>query len=204
MSDTRRSSPAIGLWEFDSIAQGVSVGDAIAKGAPVATITTGTAHPGKYIVLVAGDVASVSVAVDIVRDAAPDALVDSVFLADIAPAVAEAIVSAEAGTSASAEAVGVVETVSVAAAIEAADAALKDADVSLGTLRLADGLGGKAFFIVDGSIGDVESSVASAVERVADRIVATTVIHQLTDEIRADLASSSFFGDTVFGRAGSK
>ncbi|MDA2979540.1 MAG: BMC domain-containing protein [Actinomycetota bacterium] len=204
MSDTRRTSPAIGLWEFDSIAQGVSVADAIAKGAPVAMITTGTAHPGKYIVLVAGDVASVSVAVDIVRDIAPDTLVDRVFLADIAPAVADAIATAEAGASASAEAVGIVETISVASAIEAADAAIKEADVGLGLLRLADGLGGKAFFIVDGSIGDVESAVAAALDRVADRIVSTTVIHQLTDEIRADLASSSFFGDTVFGRAGSK
>jgi microcompartment protein CcmL/EutN len=204
LSDTARSSPAIGLWEFGSIAQGVSVADAIAKGAPVAMITTGTTQPGKYIVLVAGDVASVSVAADIVRDAAPDTLIDHVFLADVAPAVSKALVTSDAGASASAEAVGIVETVSVASAIEAADAAVKEADVSLGTIRLADGLGGKAFFIVDGSIGDVESSVSAAQDRVADRIVATTVIPQLTDEIRSDLASSSFFGDTLFDRIGSK
>lgn len=199
MSDVNRSSPAIGLWEFESVAEGVSVADAIAKGAPVAKITTGTVHPGKYLVLVAGDTASVAVAVDIVVDAAPDTLVDDVFLADIAPAVATAVVSPDVGAPPTSDAVGIVETISVAAAIEAADAAVKEADVSLGTLRLADGLGGKAFFIVDGTIGDVESSVSAAIDRCGSRVIATTVIPQITDEIRADLASSSTFGGTIFG-----
>lgn len=200
MSDTRpahRAAPAVGLWEFSSIAEGVLVADAIAKGAPVASLSTGTAHPGKYIVMAAGDTASVQVAADIVSDAAPASLIDSMFIPDIAHAVAHAVVSGGRNAETTADAVGIVETESVASAIEAADAAVKDADVSLAALRLADGLGGKAFFIIEGSVGDVESSVLAAIERCGERAVSTAVIPQLTDEIRADLASSSRFNETL-------
>ncbi|KAA3641269.1 MAG: BMC domain-containing protein [Armatimonadetes bacterium] len=203
MSDPHRSSPAVGLWEFDSIAEGISIADAIAKNAPVAMITTGTTQPGKYLVLVAGDTASVSVALDVVSDADADTLIDSVFLPDIDPAVANAVVTGSLASPSTAEAAGIVETSSVSAAIEGADAAVKDADVNLAVLRLADGLGGKAFFVVDGSIGEVSSSVAAAEERCGTRLVGSTVIPQLTDEIRADLASSSLFRVTLTGNQGS-
>ncbi len=200
LSDTTRSSPAVSLWEFGSIAEGVLVADLIAKGAPVDAITTGTVQPGKYLVLVAGDTASVVVANDIVAGAGATTLLDHMFLADIAPAVASALVSDDITVRVDAEAVGVVETIAVAAAIDAADAAVKDADVALACLRLADGLGGKAFFVVDGSLGEVASSVAAATDRAGDRIVGSVVIPQLTDEIRSDLVVSSRFADTIISR----
>jgi microcompartment protein CcmL/EutN len=196
-----RASPAVALWEFSSIAEGVFVADAIAKGAPVSSLSTGTVHPGKYLVLASGDTASVGVAIDIVLDAGPGSLIDAMFLPDIAESVAHAVVSVGRNAGTTADAVGIVETESVASAIEAADAAVKDADVSLAALRLADGLGGKAFFIVEGSVGDVESSVAAAVDRCGDRWVKTAVIPQLTPEIRADLASSSRFKETIVTEA---
>lgn len=204
MSDApaaHRASPAVALWEFSSIAEGVSLADAIAKGAPVTSLSTGTAHPGKYLVVASGDTASVQVAVDIVLDAGPDSMIDSMFIPHIAASVAHAVVSAGRNAATTAEAVGVVETDSVASAIEAADAAVKDADVALAALRLADGLGGKAFFIVEGSVGDVESSVAAAVARCGARSVKTAVIPQLTPEIRADLATSSRFNETIVTEA---
>ena len=200
-TNAHRASPAVALWEFASIAEGVSLADAIAKGAPVTSLSTGTAHPGKYLVLASGDTASVEVATDIVADARPSSLIDSMFIPDIAESVAHAVVSAGRNADTTAEAVGIVETESVASAIEAADAAVKDADVSLAALRLADGLGGKAFFIVEGSVGDVESSVAAAVDRCGNRSVKTAVIPQLTPEIRADLASSSRFHETIVTEA---
>ncbi len=51
--------PALALIEFDSIAAGVQAGDAMAKKAPVARVAAGTVHNGKYLVLVAGEVADV-------------------------------------------------------------------------------------------------------------------------------------------------
>jgi microcompartment protein CcmL/EutN len=200
LSDITRTSPAVSLWEFSSIAEGVQMADLIAKGAPVTAITTGTAHPGKYLVLVAGDTASVTVANEIIERADAATLVDHMFLADIAPAVAKALTADTHTVEIAAEAAGVIETASVAAAIESADAAVKEADVTLGCLRLADGLGGKAFFVVDGTIGEVTSSVEAASTRAGDRLVSSVVIPLLTPEVRADLLVSFRFKDTIISR----
>ncbi|MEZ5175750.1 MAG: BMC domain-containing protein [Acidimicrobiia bacterium] len=197
MSEPHRAAPAMGIWEFSSIAAGITVGDAIAKHAPVSAITTGTVHPGHYLVLVAGDLASVTVAADVVSDIASESLTDGLVLPDIDPSVADALLIKAGPVQTSGEAVGVVETATVPAAIEGADAAVKDSPVALAIIRLADGLGGKAYFVIDGTVGDVESSVAAAVDRCGERLVGATVIPQLTDGIRTDLGLSSEFGATV-------
>ena len=192
MSDQR--SPAIALWEFSSIVEGVNAADAIAKGAPIALLFTGTTHPGKYVVLVAGDTASVEVATIIVADLSVK-LIDEVFLADIDPSVADAMVSSETSAPTSAEAVGVVETSTVASGVDAADAAVKAADVELAALRMADGIDGKAYLVVEGTVGEVEAAVEAGVARAGSKLVASVVIPQLTDDLREDLAASSRFLD---------
>ncbi len=192
MSDQR--SPAIALWEFSSIVEGVNAADAIAKGAPIALLFTGTTHPGKYVVLVAGDTASVEVATIIVADLSVK-LIDEVFLADIDPSVADAMVSSETSAPTSAEAVGLVETSTVASGVDAADAAVKAADVELAALRMADGIDGKAYLVVEGTVGEVEAAVEAGVARAGSKLVASVVIPQLTDDLREDLAASSRFLD---------
>lgn len=193
---SRAKSPAIAVWEFGSIAEGVNGADAIAKGAPIEILYTGTTHPGKYVVFVAGDTASVDVAISIVRDLNAG-LVDSVFLPDVHPEVADAIVSSETAAATTAEAVGVVETSSISSGVDAADAAVKAADVSLSSVRMADGIDGKAYFVVDGVLGDVEAAVQAGVERAGTRLVASVVIAQLTQELREDLAASALFLDRM-------
>ena len=90
---------------------------------------------------------------------------DSVFLPNVHDQVVAALRGARrAGTG---EALGVVETATVAATIEAADAGVKGAAVELLELRLGDGLGGKGYLLFDGSVADVEAAVAIAVR--ADR-----------------------------------
>ncbi len=194
MSEQR--SPAIALWEFASIVEGVNAADAIAKGAPIDLLYTGTTHPGKYVVLAAGDTASVEVATIIVSDLEVD-LIDVVFLPDVHSTVTDAMVSSDTAASTKAEAVGLVETKTVASGVDAADAAVKAADVSLATLAMADGIHGKAYFVVEGAVGDVDASIEAAVERAGDRLVASVVIPQLTDELRDDLAVSARFLDRV-------
>lgn len=194
MSDQR--SPAIALWEFASIAQGVNGADAIAKGAPIDLLYTGTTHPGKYVVLAAGDTASVDVALSIVSSLEAN-LIDSVFLPDVHRSVVDAMVSSDISAPTSAEAVGVVETASIASGVDAADAAVKAADVSLSAVRMADGIDGKAYFVVEGAVGEVEASVEAGVERAGEHLVASVVIPQLTDELRDDLAASARFLDRM-------
>lgn len=194
MSEQR--SPAIALWEFASIVEGVNAADAIAKGAPIELLFTGTTHPGKYVVLVAGDTASVEVATIIVADLDVD-LIDTVFLPNVHSSVADTMVSSETAALTKAEAVGLVETATVASGIDAADAAVKAADVALAALRMADGIDGKAYIVVEGAVGEVEAAVDAGVARAGEQLVASVVIPQLTDELRHDLAESARFLDRV-------
>ena len=61
MSDAKAlpRGPAVALMEFSSVAAGIVAGDAIVKASPVGSIYAGTVQPGKYLVLVGGDTASV-------------------------------------------------------------------------------------------------------------------------------------------------
>lgn len=187
-----RISPAVAIWEFASIAHGVNAADAIAKGSPINVLYTGTTHPGKYVVLVAGDVASVDVAATIVEGLDVPVLAH-VLLPDVAPTVVDAMVSSDTGAGVESDAVGIVETDSISSGVDAADAAVKAADVALRSLVMADGLNGKAFFVIDGVVGDVDAAVEAAVERAGSGHIASVVIPQLTDQLRDDLAASSTF-----------
>ena len=89
--DTGRFDPAIGLLEFDSIVAGVIAGDAMAKASPISSLHAGTIHPGRYLVLVGGATAAVEIALEV---GGADTLVDSLFLADVHPAVVAALTSA--------------------------------------------------------------------------------------------------------------
>jgi microcompartment protein CcmL/EutN len=60
------------------------------------------------------------------------------------------------------EALGVVESFSVASLIEGADAAVKAANVQLIEIRLAMALGGKAFVTLTGNVAAVEAAVGAA------------------------------------------
>ena len=117
--------PALGLLEFESIAAGIEVGDAMAKRAPVEVLRAGTVHPGKYLVLVGGDVADVEEALEAGREIGGLSVRDVTFLANIHPAVVEGVRGAR--VAAQDEALGIIETATVAAIIRAADAGLKGA-----------------------------------------------------------------------------
>jgi microcompartment protein CcmL/EutN len=197
--------PALALLEFGSIAAGIEAGDAMVKRATLDVTMAGTVQPGHYLVLVAGDTASVEEAVDAGRSAGTAALVDEVMLADIHPEVLAAVGGRRAEPSG--EALGVVETSSSAALVDAADAGVKASGTLLGSLRLADGLGGKAYVLFHGAVADVEVAVAAATDRAArhDAGVAASVIPQLHEEMLANLVAGPRFGERVepLGRDGS-
>jgi microcompartment protein CcmL/EutN len=187
--------PAIGLVELDSIAIGLVVADAMVKAAPVGSVYSGTVHPGRYLVLVSGDPASVEVALQAGRGASGSSLLDELFLADVDPLVIEAIISAEAAGSLSGEALGIFETRTVATVVTAADAAVKGADVVLPVVRLADGLGGKGYAFFSGTVADVEAALAAAAERTESpqNVLQSVVIPQLHDEVRSNVEAGLRF-----------
>lgn len=197
MSDdvARPLDPAIALIEFDSIARGIVAGDAMVKASPLGSIYVGTVHPGKYLVLVSGDTASVEEALDTGRDSGGGAILDSMFLPDVHPAVTTAITTSEQSARFEGEALGIVETSTVAAVIDAADAGVKAARVELIAVRLADGLGGKGYALFSGPVAEVEAAVAAAVERArpTGNLIEQQVVAQLHGELAENLISDLHF-----------
>jgi microcompartment protein CcmL/EutN len=189
--------PALALLEFDSIASGIQSGDAMVKHAPVARILAGTVQPGHYLVLVTGDVASVEEAVKVGVAFGRIALRDHLFLPNVHPGVVNALHNERQPSHG--DALGIIETRTVASAIQAADAALKGAMVELVQLRLGDGLGGKGLALVTGLISDVEAAVDLATSAIAthnapSHLLHSAIIAQLHGEMQENIDSSGRFG----------
>lgn len=189
-------NPALALLEFASVAVGIEAGDAMVKRAPLGVLYSGTVQPGKYLVLIAGDVASVEESITAGQSLGGDALVDTVFLPDVHPAVVEALKGTR--TFDEAEALGIIETATVAAIIEASDAAVKGAAVTIAQIEIADGLGGKGYALFGGPLSEVEAAVASGVAALAPaRLVAQVVVPQLHDEMREDIEAGAHFAQRM-------
>lgn len=191
--------PAIGLLELESIAAGIVAGDAMVKASPVSALRAGTVHPGRYLVLVGGDTAAVDVALEA---AGRDAVVDSLFLADVHPAVLTALTAPCSADPVAGDALGIIETSTSASAIVAADAGVKAAAVTVLALRLADELGGKAYCLFGGDVADVEAAVEAAADRVGAgaRLVASQVVAQLHPEMGGNLTADLRFHHGFGGR----
>ena len=185
--------PAIALLEFDSVAIGVCAGDAMVKRAPVEVTYAGTVHPGKYLVLVGGDVACVEESYAAGLEVGRQALVDKIFLPAAHPEVVRILRGMRGRVTG--EALGIVETRTVASTLGAADRGLKGADVDLVELRLADRLGGKAYCVFSGAVADVEAAVDLAVDGLRDpaHLVARVVIPQFHHEMLANIEATPEF-----------
>jgi microcompartment protein CcmL/EutN len=81
------------------------------------------------------------------------------------------------------EAVGVIETISAAKIVEAADAACKAAPVRLITLHLANHIGGKGYTVFTGPVADVEASVDAAARAAGAHLLEHVVIPNLYPEM---------------------
>ncbi|HMG58008.1 MAG TPA: BMC domain-containing protein, partial [Kofleriaceae bacterium] len=91
--------------------------------------------------------------------------------------------SAEPG----AEAVAILETRTVCAAIAAADAACKAAGVAVRDVRFAVDLAGKAYFTLTGTLDAIEAAADAARHAAGDRLVGAELIAQPAPELRGQL-----------------
>ena len=200
------SEPAIAIVEFDSIASGIYTGDAMVKSSPIGSIYAGTVHPGRYLILVSGDTASVEIAVETGRETGARSVIDSIFLPSVHPDVVAAIVSLVDAAAFAGDAAGIVETDTVATVVEAADAGVKAAQVSLPAVRLADGLGGKGYAVFTGPVAEVEAAIEAAVDRIAPtgHLVSDVIIAQIHEEMRENLADDLRFNQRLAQRPGDR
>ncbi len=193
--------PALALLELDSIAAGIAAGDAMAKRAPIDVLRAGTVHPGKYLVLIGGAVGDVEEALEAGREVGAPSILDVVLLPNVHPELVAAIRGTRRPHAG--EALGIIETATVAAIIEAADAGLKGAHVHLLELRLADDLGGKGYLLFDGAIADVEAAVEIGAGRIAGSPgLFLRVIPRLHAEMAGNLAADARFAGRVRGAVG--
>ncbi|HZY44183.1 MAG TPA: BMC domain-containing protein [Anaerolineae bacterium] len=187
---------ALALIEFDSIATGLQAGDAMIKRAPIPRIVAGTVQPGHYLVLISGTVADVEESLKAGREVGGSNVVDTVYLPQVHSAVVDAIAGGrnpQPGT-----ALGIIETSTVPAAIQAADAGVKGAQVALLEIRLADGLNGKGLTLFTGDVADVEVAIEIGVKSIDARMLTNKVIiPQIHPEMNANVIERTRFGSNV-------
>lgn len=148
---------AIGMVEFTSIARGIYVADQMVKISEVEIVTSVSTCPGKYITIVTGDVAAVQSSVALGEQLAEEFFVDSIVVPNVTESVFPAITGATIPEKL--DAVGIMESFSLATMIIAADEILKSAELEPIELRLGNGLGGKSYFTFTGEVAAVQTGV---------------------------------------------
>ena len=159
-------SKAIGMAEFKTVSAGITAADAMVKTSQVTIVEATTVCPGKYIIIITGDLSAVTAAVEKVKVSHANHLIDSFVLGnphdDIFPAIFGVTPTNDV------DALGVLETYDTAAIIVAADQAAKTSEVHLIELRLARGMCGKSYMLLTGEIAAVEAAIQKARATVAE------------------------------------
>lgn len=165
----------IGFLELNSIAKGIEAADTMLKAAEVRLLAARPSCPGKYHILITGEVAAVQSSVDAGARVGAGNVIDQVVIPRIHPQVIEAIDLSTVPERANA--VGILEFFSVTASIQGADAAVKAADVTLMEVRLGTGIGGKSYVIMTGDVSAVEEGVeAGSVEAEQSGMLVSRVV----------------------------
>src|SRR5688500_1259866 len=187
--------PALGVLEIGTIARGVVVADAALKRAPAILLSSRAISGGKHLVMFEGGVAEVEEAMAAGRLAAGTTLLDHVELpaADdqVWPMLGAPVTPPDWSADPDAEAVAIIETRTVCAAIAAADAACKVAHVTVRDVRFAVDLAGKAYFTLTGTLDAIEAAAAAATAAAqlaaTDRLVGVELIAQPSPDLRGRL-----------------
>jgi microcompartment protein CcmL/EutN len=159
---------SIGLLELSSVATGIVAEDLMLKAGSVQLLLARSICSGKFLIVVAGDVASVQSALAAGATAAGASLIERRQIARVHPTVLQAISQTVDVEPSQLKSIGVIETFSAASIIEVADAAVKSANVTLLRVHLAMALGGKGFALMAGDVSSVQAAVAAGCKAAAD------------------------------------
>lgn len=168
LRDDAHMGAAVAVLELCSVARGIEVANCILWEAEIEMLFSEPVQPGKYVMLFTGSVEDLSSAMERGSSLAGGDLVDQLLLQQVHEQV-ELGLRRRGNLEGQIDALGVVETTTVAAAVQAADAALKQATVDLLELRIANGLGGRSYFTLTGEVSDVRAAVTVAASVASER-----------------------------------
>jgi len=193
MARTQKKYAALALLEFSTVASGILASDLMVKRSPIALLRCGTVHPGRYLILVGGSVASTEEAhlVGARLGEIEHTLTGSVFLGDVHPMLHDAVLGVRQDLPG--EALAVVETRSSPALLAAVDAAIKSTPVILSEVRLADDLGGHAIALMSGDLTDAETALGICTDRAGDQLLASSILPRLDINLRQLLDKGTSF-----------
>lgn len=163
--------PSLAVVELASIARGYVALDAAVKRAPVRVGYAAPVSPGRYWFAFEGGEAEVDEALMAALEASREARVDHLWLPNAHPALFAPVFGSDVPRPALMASVGALELATLCAAIRAADAALKCAEVSLVDLHLARGIGGKGYVVLTGDLADVDAAIDAGARAALDESV---------------------------------
>jgi len=174
---------AVGFLESSSIAKGIEATDAMVKMASIKLAKTTIVARGKYIIFVTGALGEVESSMRAGREVLGKTLVDEVLIRNVHNQVVAALdkrVPVEV-----LGAVGIIETKEAIAAVLAADAGAKAANVHLIEVKTVVG-GGKGYVTLCGEVGDVRTAIAAGINAIRkDLIVSHVIIPQADPQLLA-------------------
>ncbi|MFN8549427.1 MAG: BMC domain-containing protein [Candidatus Eisenbacteria bacterium] len=186
---------SIAAIESTTIHEGVATIDAMAKSARIEILAATPIPPGRFLIVVAGAVAEVEVAYrrGLELTLAP---YDRIFLPEVAPDVLRAVralaVREDQTDPGPIDSLGLFETRSVSAALDAADRGVKGSASRLLHLHAARGIAGKSIGLFEGRQDAVEAALDQAEARAEEHgaWVGSTLLARPDEAVARRLARS--------------
>lgn len=167
-------SKSIGMIELTSIAAGIKAVDEMLKTADVELLMTTPVCPGKYIILVTGNVGNVKNSIEVGIKSASDFLIGNLIINNVHEKIIPAL-NGEINVY-EVKSLGIIETKSVLASIKAGDTALKSSNVELIQIRIARQIGGKGLVAFTGEYSSVNSAVKTCINELGENEVLSSSI----------------------------
>ncbi len=174
----------LGIVECRTIASGVSLTDAMLKAAPVDLLRAATGCSGWLQIFIAGDRDAVETSVALAAESGRGIL-GSYVLSNLSPQVLDALKKpsrAEPG-----DAVAIIEARYSSIGVAAADRAVKHAPVRLIRLVPGEGITGKSYFVLCGTVAAVEAGAEAAREMLGKHLVDAVVLAKPEEALLATL-----------------
>lgn len=164
----------LGMMEFRSIAKGIEIADVVLKAAEVELIFCRTICPGKFMILISGEVGAVKEALDKGTNQSKGFLIGSFILPNVHKDIIQSLKNKIKVVPS--EAIGVVETTNVVSGIFILDKALKAAEVRLFKLSLGMAIGGKSYFVIYGDVSSVQEAVKEALRGIDEKKIVSSIV----------------------------